>query len=221
MEVWKKVPDFEDYQVSNLGRVKSFKKGKEKLLNPSLNANGYLRLCFSKHNKRFYFSVHQVVSMAFLNHKPNGYELVINHINFIKTDNRLENLEVVTQRENSNKKHLKSSSKYMGVCFSKKNKKWHSYIFFKNKLTHLGFFNSELDASNYYEKALKSIKNGNEIEIKKPNKSSKYKGVYWNKKEKKWQSMITINKKLKHLGWFKNEFDAHLAYENKLKEITL
>ena len=37
---------------------------------------------------------------------------------------QLDNLEIITQRENANKKHIKSSSKYVGVCFNKKRNKW-------------------------------------------------------------------------------------------------
>ena len=42
--------------------------------------------------------------------------------------------------------------------------------------------------------------------------TSKYKGVYWDKKVKKWRSQITINKKHKHLGLFTSEIDASAAY---------
>ena len=48
---------------------------------------------------------------------------------------------------------------------------------------------------------------------------SKYVGVCWNKHSKSWKSYITINSKRYCLGYFKNEYDAHLAYQNKLKEI--
>ena len=61
-------------------------------------------------------------------------KLVVNHINNNKLDNRLENIEIVTSRENSNLKHIKSSSKYVGVSWCKKrNGKWHSSITFKKK----------------------------------------------------------------------------------------
>ena len=41
--------------------------------------------------------------MAFLNHKPNGNKLVVDHINNVKTDNRLSNLQIITQRKNTSK----------------------------------------------------------------------------------------------------------------------
>lgn len=43
-EIWSPVPDYEDYQVSNFGRVKSLKLGKVKILKPILDRNGYLQV---------------------------------------------------------------------------------------------------------------------------------------------------------------------------------
>lgn len=51
------------------------------------------------------------------------------------------------------------------------------------------------------------------------NKTSKYVGVYWHKRDKVWVSSIQINKKAYYLGYFTNEEDAHKAYLNKLEEI--
>ena len=49
-------------------------------------------------------------------------------------------------------------------------------------------------------------------------KKNNYTGVCWHKRKNKYISSIMINGKLKHLGYFENEYDAHLAYENKLRE---
>ena len=51
--------------------------------------------------------------------------------------------------------------------------------------------------------------------------SSKYKGVHWNKQNKKWKVEITINKKIKYLGLFIDEYEASLTYQNALKNIEL
>ena len=64
-----------------------------------------------------------------------------------------------------------------------------------------------------------------EYDIIKPdspiiNKTSKYVGVYWYKDYEKWRARIKINGKQKHLGYFTNEFKAHLAYEDALEEIN-
>ena len=48
------------------------------------------------------------------------------------------------------------------------------------------------------------------------NKTSKYTGVSWSKKMSKWKTSITTNKKQTHLGYFENELDASIVYNNAL-----
>lgn len=166
MEIWKDVVGYEGfYSVSNQGRIKrNAKIGyrgnvlKERIMKSSI-AYGYLHLTLSKHDVQMTFNIHKLVAIAFLNHKPCGHEIVINHKNFIRTDNRVENLELVTQRENSNKKHIKSSSEYVGVSWNKIKKMWSSYIYVKYTKMELGYFNNEYEAHLAYKKALSEINN--------------------------------------------------------------
>jgi hypothetical protein len=104
--------------------------------------------------------IHQMVAESFLGHVPNGLKSVVNHKNFIKNDNRLDNLEIVTVRENSNRKHIPHSSKYTGVGWHKRDKIWQSRIIINGAKKHLGYFHDELEASKAYEQALKNIQNG-------------------------------------------------------------
>lgn len=163
-EIFKDVPGYEGfYQISNLGNIKSMpiKRvngtgcyiSKEKKLSPVL-VNGYYQLKLYKNKKYKYFKIHQLVAMAFLNHTPCGFELVVDHINNIKTDNKLENLQVITQRENSYKEQGKHTSKYKGVSWYKATNKWHSQIQINKRTKHLGFFVNEYDAHLAYQKAL-------------------------------------------------------------------
>lgn len=162
-EIWKKIEGFENYEISNLGRVRSIKKGKEKILKGGIDNNGYHHITLCKNGKVKTITIHKLVAIAFLNHIPNGFEKVVNHINFIKTDNRLENLEIVTTRENTNLKHLKSSSEFVGVYWCRRYKKWRSQIVINGKQRHLGYFINEAEAGEMYEIALAniSIHNGN------------------------------------------------------------
>lgn len=160
-EVWKPVFMYESkYHISNLGRIKSLNynhTGKESLMKLSIDKGGYYIVGLSDLSKGIKlktFKIHQLVAIAFLNHKPCGMELVINHINFNKLDNCVENLEIVTSRENTNKKHIKSSSKYVGVAKAT-GSNWIAYIYINRKRKYLGFFKSEYDAHLAYEKALK------------------------------------------------------------------
>lgn len=171
MEIWKDIKDYEGlYQVSNLGNVKSLskvilKKGKypflckETILKKNIDFYGYVKVVLRKNNVCKTIKNHQLVAIAFLNHTQNKNTLVVNHINFIRNDNRVENLEIVTNRENTNKKHLKSTSEYVGVSWYKNRKKWLSKILYNKKKIHLGYFNTEIEAHEAYQNKLKSILN--------------------------------------------------------------
>tara|TARA_R110002124_G_scaffold3824_1_gene24275 strand:- start:95 stop:577 length:483 start_codon:yes stop_codon:yes gene_type:complete len=156
-EVFVDVKGYEDYQVSNLGNIKSLKSKKEKVLKPGVSSSRYLTVALSKEKTPKTFQVHQLVAMAFLNHIPCGMKFVVNHIDFNPLNNNVNNLEVITQRENTNKKHIKGSSRYIGVSWCKRDKKWRSDIWINGKLKYLGLFNGELDASEAYKVALKEI----------------------------------------------------------------
>ena len=166
-EIWKDIPNYEGYyQVSNLGRVNSLKNNKtkkDKLLKIRIGHDGYFDVGLSKEGVRKRYKVHQLVAMAFLNHKPNKFEKVVNHINFNRIDNRVENLEIVSARENSNKKHLKSTSIYTGVSLEKNTNKWKSIINIKSQLIHLGRYEDEKQASEMYELAVKLVNKYNGV----------------------------------------------------------
>lgn len=157
-EEWKDVVGYEGlYQISNLGNVKSLYSKKEKILRVFDDGRGYLQVGLSLNGVKKMKKIHQLVAIAFLNHIPCGYDLVVNHKNLIKADNRVENLEIVTNRENSNLKHIKSSSEYTGVSWDKSTNRWVSQIHINKKSITLGRFKNEIDASIAYQKALKNI----------------------------------------------------------------
>lgn len=168
-EIFNDIPNYEGYyQVSNFGNVKSlpriiehsisgYQTLRERILKLSVSGTGYLSVSLCKNGISETYLVHQLVAITFLNHKPNGFKLVCNHKNFNILDNRVENLEIVTNRENSNQKHIKHSSKYTGVTWRKDHKKWCSQIRISGKKMHLGYFTNEYDASLAYEKAIKHV----------------------------------------------------------------
>lgn len=102
MEIWKTIPGFSGYEVSNLGNIRSlnYKRTKTiKKLKPGKSPDGYLKTMILDDNGKYRsWTIHLFVVMAFLGEKPKGKE--INHINGIKTDNRLENLEYCTRSQN-------------------------------------------------------------------------------------------------------------------------
>lgn len=216
-EIFKDIPNYEGiYQVSNLGNVKSLHYGKEKILKPYKGVCGYKYFIATNKQKRKTIKVHQAVAMAFLNHKPCGCKLVVNHKDFNKTNNEVANLEIVTTRENSNRKHLKSSSKYVGVRFCKKSNKWNSRIIFNKKRISLGFFNTEIEANQYYINALKSIKKNENIIVKRKKVTSIYNNIFFDKTRNKWVAKAFINNKVKNLGRFNTELEAYNFQKNYL-----
>jgi hypothetical protein len=169
MEIWKTIKDYEGYyEVSSLGRVKALKRigllrngihpviYKEKILKPSKDVFGYLIVSLSKNNIRKTFKIHHLVTIEFLNHKKFGFELVVDHIDGNKQNNNLNNLQIITQRENSSKKITKS--KYgTGVTYDKRSNVYMSRIHINGIRQYLGSFKTQIEARNAYNNKLKSI----------------------------------------------------------------
>lgn len=145
-EIWKPVPEFEGlYEVSNLGNFKT-KGGRpgswnERLLKLHIQHDGYLRAALSKGNKRRYFNAHRIVAGVFIPNPENKSH--VNHINSVRSDNRVENLEWVTPRENT--QHAIKSGRF------------HSSI--KNLLTNRSNFRTLLYSVCHPEKEAVGIKN--------------------------------------------------------------
>ena len=96
------------------------------------------------------------MAIAFLNHKPCGHKLVVDHINNISTNDKLYNLQVITHRLNVTKDR-KGTSKYPGVFWDKTRNKWTSYLKLNNKNIYLGSYKNEQEAAQAYKKKLNNI----------------------------------------------------------------
>ena len=123
-EIWKDIPHYEGlYQVSNLGRVKALPRIREnhthgvwiqpeQIMATRLNEDGYECVSLTqKNSKRKTERIHRLVALAFIPNPDNLPE--VNHINCIRDDNRVENLEWISRKDNC---------AYTSKCGNKSNK---------------------------------------------------------------------------------------------------
>ena len=100
-EIWKDIEGYEGlYQISNKGRVKSLKWGKERILRPGINGSGYYFIGLYNDGVSKQFQLHRLVAQAFIPNPENKPQ--VNHLDENKKNNCIENLEWATAKENLN-----------------------------------------------------------------------------------------------------------------------
>lgn len=159
MEEWKDIPGYEGkYKVSSFGSVFSLKRkcnyNRTRNGGPvakSKDKDGYELVCLWSNSKQSTLKVHALVLLAFVGDRP--HNLVVDHINEDKADNRLSNLRYLSHRENCVRSKRKDSSLPTGVSVSKK--RFRAMIRWCGKKHHIGIFSTEEEAGRAYELALK------------------------------------------------------------------
>ena len=144
-EEFKDIVGYENlYQISNKGRVKSLKFNKERILKPR-DKNGYYKITLHKDGLKKECRIHQLVAVTFLNHTLCGNSIVVNHIDGDKTNNAVENLELISSAENTvdgllrNKNihiNIKNNIKYIAI------KQFEAYYTYDNEQILIGTFKS-------------------------------------------------------------------------------
>jgi hypothetical protein len=151
-ERWLPIVGYENYKVSDLGRVKSIPRNG--------TIGGLLKLSIGVKDDRYYYTtlykdkkphrllVHRLVLLTFL---PIDEIKEVNHKNHITQDNRLCNLEWCSPSENKRyvRKQKNCSSQYTGVYWNK-NKKWEVACRLNGKKVYIGSFDDEHDAGRAY-----------------------------------------------------------------------
>lgn len=213
-EIWKDIPNYEGlYQINNLGIIKSFSRKNSIILKQSFNKT-YLKVSLRKEGISKTWMVHKLMAITFLNHAPDIDNLIVDHINNNPIDNRLENLQLITYRLNNSKDKKNKTSLYTGSYWSKTKNKWVASITQNNKKIYLGCFDTEKEAKDAYESALKNL--SFDIDnIYKADFSSKYKFISYYQKIKRW--VVKINGR--HLGCFKTEEDCIKFIKNNNYEL--
>lgn len=163
-EIWKKLPSiWGDYSVSNLGNLMSESKSwlsgrkghlttrKPKLLKPYKDPRGYKYYRLFNNCQSRYVGIHQLMAIAFLNHKADDRNIVIDHIDSDKSNNVLSNIQIISIRDNILKEKINNKSKLIGAHYDKNKKMYTSTITKDKKRYYLGCFETELEAHKAYK----------------------------------------------------------------------
>ena len=111
-ETWKWIKGYDGiYKVSNYGRIKSYQKGTEKIIKPSLSPHGYLYVALSKFGDHKNFRLHRLVAQAFISNPDHLSD--VDHINGDKLNCTVENLRYVSHRENIHYARKMAYSKHL------------------------------------------------------------------------------------------------------------
>ncbi len=171
-EVWKDIPGFEGYQISNIGRLRSCRiKSTPKITGSwyelssiwkdvkiiTRGAKKYPRpfVVIRKFGfrKSYTFQVSRLVWELFVGPIPE--KMQIDHINLNAFDNRIENLRLATHQQNAcnRDKNSGQKKKYKGTTYYKKQKVWHAQIKVDGITKGLGNFKTEEEAAECYNEA--------------------------------------------------------------------
>ena len=160
MEKWRTIEGFEEYKVSNFGRICRAAKGRgtnavNGILKPGIHKKGYLLVYLSKHSKKYTKKVHILVAKAFL---PNPKNLPqVNHKNGIKSNCSVSNLEWRTQLGNM-RHSVQLGLHGRDVTKRKDNGKWRArYAPAPYKRITIGQFDTKEEAENALQIVLKTL----------------------------------------------------------------
>lgn len=123
------------------------------------NHNGYQMIGFGYRQ----YQAHRLAWIYEYGEWPRGQ---IDHINGIKTDNRISNLRVVDTRGNSINRKVHRSGKLPGAHFDKRHNRWQALISINGKNTHIGMFATDKEAARAYSQALANLSKHTEGAIK-------------------------------------------------------
>ena len=98
-ETFVAIRGYKDYEISNMGRIRSTKSGTARILKNRVKDNDYLYVTLCNEKGQYNFYVHRLVAMHHLP-TPSEGKIVVDHKSRTKTDNRACNLRWATQSEN-------------------------------------------------------------------------------------------------------------------------
>lgn len=166
IEKWIPIKDYEEfYAISNFGNIKSLEKTwyfgcgrkakkhqEERILKPTIAANGYLSMKLSKYGKAQTKFIHHLVWEAFGDKPRDGYKLQVDHIDNGRLNNHIDNLQLLKQRDNLIK-GVKNRGNEFPIGVSKRNNRYRASIYSNGKKIHLGYYKDPIEAGLVYEQA--------------------------------------------------------------------
>lgn len=147
---YKAIPGYEGhYKIDISGNVRSIKFGKIKEMKTSLSTRGYKQINLQKEGKASCYFIHQLMGETFLDFK--GEEgMLVDHKDNNPLNNNLDNLQVISNRQNISKDAPNKYSKLAGVSFNKGSNRFVSQIRINGKLKYLGLHDTDLEAHQAY-----------------------------------------------------------------------
>ena len=138
--------DYQNYLIYNDGKVQN--KKTKRYLKPITNRSGYLYVNFSKDGKRKTHRIHRLVGLHYIPNPEN--KRCIDHINRIRTDNRVENLRWVTHSENSQNQGVRKNNKLgiKNISYNKINNRY-KYEKIIQGVKHIKYFITLKEAEEY------------------------------------------------------------------------
>lgn len=170
-EEWKPIKGYEGfYEISNFGKVKSLKREiicrngmikfvKEIILKSANDTKGYPIVILQNHGDKKTCKIHHLVWDNFSEKQRDGLELQIDHIDNNKRNNHIDNLRLVTNRENCSKGKLliKNNGLPTGIYWYKRYKKYRAQIHINGKQRFIGYYKTIKQASEAYQNKRKQI----------------------------------------------------------------
>ena len=150
IEYWRLIDGYDNYEVSSHGRVRNNQT--RIILSLNKHNRGYNTVLLVNNKTKHRFYIHRLVANAFLANEEN--RPCVDHIDGVKENNHMNNLRWCYYSEN---KRTKTTSRYNGVSFFKRDKRWRVTIFLNGKTVIIGDYLNEDDAGRAYNTAAKEI----------------------------------------------------------------
>lgn len=158
-EIWKDIPGFDGYKISNTGKVMSCRYGsraglilkpnKYREITPSFTAckTHYVIDLIDGEGARRLYSIARLLYAVFIGPIPDG--VFVDHIDRNGLNNDLSNLRLATQSQNIMNQNIRKGRKYKGTRFTRDGK-WEARTTYKKKVVYLGRYETEIEAAAVY-----------------------------------------------------------------------